>query len=454
MILNPITIPILENIENILWGYIVLPILLTIGLYFSYKSRFLQFRRFPQIFKSFIFTLTAKENDSGIHPLKAFFTCIGGPMGVGNVVAVCTAVQIGGPGALLWIWITAFIGMILKYSEVYLGMRYRVPDGYGGYRGGPMYFLQGAFKNLWIPKVVCFLLCLSNVEIYQFSVVTESIATNLNLNKYIIALSLMSLMIFVSRKGVNNVGRIASIFIPICIISYLIMGSFVILKHIAEIPSILMTVIHSAFNGHSAVGGFVGSTILITASQGMRRCCYSGDLGIGYASVIHSETRETVANKQASLTIIEIFLDSFVICTLSILLILITGVWNTQIDASMLVQAALAQYYPGMHIFMPAFLLILGFTTIISYFCAGIKCAEFMAQRIGRKTYYVYAFVSCLLFVWLQSDQALTVMSINAAILLLINISGIYKLRHQIDFQLPENVTEETEAPQEAVPLI
>ncbi|MEI8366303.1 MAG: amino acid carrier protein [Parachlamydiaceae bacterium] len=426
---------LLENIENILWGYVVLPALLTVGIYLSWKSKFLQVRRFPYIFKSFIKNLTATHKGSGVHPLKAFFTCIGGCMGVGNVVAVCTAVQIGGPGALLWIWVTAFIGTVLKYSEVYLGMRYRVPDGKGGYRGGPMYFLQRAFKRSWIPKIVCFFLCLYGAEIYQFSIVTENLAANLNINKYFIALALVTVMISISRKGVNNVGRIASIFIPLCIISYLAMGSWVILQNISVIPSMLQTVISSAFSGHAAIGGFAGSSILVAASQGMRRSCYSGDLGVGYASVIHSETREVSAEKQASLTIIEIFLDSFVICTTSVSLILLTGVWNSDIEASMLVQSALAQYFPGMHIYMPLFLLILGFTTIISYFCAGIKCAEFLSPRIGRKAYYVYTSISCMVFVWLQSEQALTVMSIIAAILLLINMTGVYRLRHEIGFQ-------------------
>lgn len=428
---------LLESLDNFLWGYVVLPVLLVVGTYLTFKSRFFQIRRFPHVFKSFILTLTAKPSGSGVHPLKAFFTCIGGCMGVGNVVAVCTAAQIGGPGALFWIWITAVIGMILKYSEVYLGLCYRVADGRGGYRGGPMYFLKKAYKNPWIPNIVCLLLCFYGVEIYQFCIVTENISTNLEINKYVIAVTLMTLMIAVSRKGVNNVGRIASVFIPLFIISYLAMATWVLFQNAAVLPSILKTIMQSAFTGHAAVGAFAGSTFLIAASQGMRRSCYAGDLAIGYASVIHSETREVSAERQASLTIMEIFLDSFIICTTSVMLVLTTGVWNSPIEASMLVQSALAAYFPAMHIFMPLFLLVLGFTTIISYFCAGIKCAEYLSPRIGRKAYYMYACCTCLLFVCLQSSQALTVMSINAALLLLLNLYGIYRLRDEIGFQIP-----------------
>lgn len=426
---------LIETFDNLLWGYLVLPILMAFGIYLTYKSNCMQIRRLPSIFKNFVATLTSRHEGDGVHPLKAFFTCIGGCMGIGNVVAVCTAMQIGGPGALFWIWVTAFLGMIIKYSEVYLGMSYRTPNGKGGFQGGPMYYLQKVFKASWMPKAVAFLLCLYGIEVYQFSIVTENLAENLAINKYIIAFVLVTLVISISRKGVNNVGRIASVFIPIFIICYLLMGTWVLYQNAALLPSAIITVLTSAFTGQAATGGFLGSTILIAASQGMRRSCYSSDLGIGYASVIHSETGETSAEKQASLTIVEICLDSFVISTMSLLLILVTGVWNSPIEASMLVQNVLSIYFPGMHIFMPLFLLLLGFTTVISYFTSGIKCAEFISPWIGRKVYYVYAAISCPMFVFLKSEQALTIMSINAAILLLINVYGIFKLRNEINYQ-------------------
>lgn len=439
---------LLENIDNFLWGYAVLPVLLFLGFYLTFKSRFVQVRRFPHIFHTFFNSLTNKHTGSGVHPLKAFFTCIGGCMGIGNVVAVCTATQIGGPGALFWIWVTAIFGMVLKYSEVYLGMRHRVLDGKGGFRGGPMYFLQGVFKQAWVPKIVCLLLCVYGVEIYQFSVVTENIAANFEINKYGVALTLILLMIVISRKGVHQVGRIASVCIPFFIVCYLGMGAWVLFQNFSSLPAVLSTVMQSAFTGHAALGAFAGSTILMAASQGMRRSCYAGDLAVGYASVIHSETGEVCPEKQASLAVLEVFLDSFVICTTSVMLVLVTEVWNSPVEASMLVQNALADYFPGMHVFMPLFLLLMGFTTIISYFCAGIKCAEFISPKIGRRIYYGYACCSLLGFVCLQTSQALTIMSITAAMLLMFNLYGIFRLRHEIGFHTPyygiKPVTEKT----------
>ena len=357
-------------------------------------------------------------------------------MGVSNVVAVCTAAQIGGPGALFWIWITAIVGMMLKYSEVYLGILYRVSDGRGGYRGGPMYFLQKAYKSAWIPKLVCFLLCIYGVEIYQFRVITENLAANFEINKYVIALVLIILMVTISRRGVNSVGRVASAFIPLFILCYLSMAAWIFYQNLSEIPKIFGVILESAFTGHAAIGAFAGSSVLLTASQGVRRSCYAGDLAVGYASVIHSETGEPMPEKQASFAIMEVFLDSFIISTTSVLLVLITGVWHSPIEASLLVQNALALYFPGMHLFIPLFLFLLGFTTIIAYFCAGIKCAEFIFAKIGRRIYYIYGCLSCFAFVFLDTSQALTVMSITAALLLMINLCGIYRLRHRIRFAI------------------
>jgi len=424
----------LEMIDNFLWGYAVLPILLVLGVYLTIKSRFVQFRRFPFILRSFSSSLRSKHDGQGVHPLKAFFTCMGGCMGISNVVAVCTATQIGGPGALFWIWITAIIAMIIKYSEVYLGMRYRVSDGKGGYRGGPMYFLQKVFKYGWVSKVACILLCLYGIEIYQFTVVTEIVSTNFELNKYGVAILLIIVMIAISRKGVHQVGRVASFCVPFFVIGYISMGAWVFFQNLSILPDVFHMVIQSAFTGHAAAGAFAGSTILLTASQGMRRSCYSGDIAVGYASVIHSETGESCPEKQASLAFLEVFLDNFVICTTSIMLVLVTGVWNDPAEANLLVQRALEGYFPAMNILMPLFLLMLGFTTIISYFCAGIKCAEHISPVIGRRIYYVFASVSLIGFVFLESRQALTVMSITAACLLLLNLYGIYNLRKEIKF--------------------
>ncbi|MBA3957973.1 MAG: sodium:alanine symporter family protein [Parachlamydiaceae bacterium] len=431
----------LEGVEDILWGYFGVPMLMLVGLYITIQSNFLQLRKLPYILRQFIKLMRTREHDErGIHPLKAFFASVGGCVGIGNIAGICTAVQIGGPGALFWIWVTAFLGMMIKYSEVFLGLRYRVPNDKGGYNGGPMYFLQRVFKTGFVPNIVCLLLCVYGVEVYQFTIVTDSIVTNLHLDKYMIISVFLVLILFASSGGVRRVGNISSAIIPLFVVIYIGMGMWVLMHRLEEIPHVFATVFSAAFSGSAAMGGFIGSTMMLAVSQGVRRGCYTGDLGVGYASVIHSESSVKVPQEQASLAIIDIFLDTFIICTTSVLLILVTDVWQQPIGASMMVQTALSGYFPYMHLFMPAFFFLLGYSTINAYFCVGLKCAEFLSPRRGRVAYYLYACLSFITFSFVGINQAQAVMAIANGLLLVINAYGIFRLRKEISYDLGEVV--------------
>lgn len=437
----------LEMAEELLWSYFGVPIVMILGLYLTYKSNFIQIRKLPFVFKTFFGYMKPREQcEKGVHPLKAFFAAVGGCVGIGNIVGICTAVQLGGPGALFWIWVTALAGMILKYSEVYLGLRYRVTNENGGYNGGPMYFLKKVFKGSWVPKLVCVLLCIYGVEVYQFSVITHSVSTNWGVNSYLVIGTLLVLVIFAGSGGVKRVGTISSMTLPLFILVYVGMGSWVLVNNITVLPEVFMQVITSAFTGHAAVGGFVGAGVMAAMSHGIRRGCYTGDVGVGYASVIHSESSVQQPEKQAVLAIFDIFLDTFIICTTSILLVLTTQLWHEPIEAGLLVQTALGQYFPYMEVFMPVFLFLLGYNTINAYFCVGLKCADHLAPRYGRAIYYAYAVTALLIFSFMGTSQAQTVMAIAGVSLLIINGYGIFRLRHEISFDFDNEIV-----PQEVV---
>lgn len=434
---------LLATIEDNLWGFIGVPMLMLLGLYLTFQSNFFQIRRLPHIIYMFFSYLRVREHgERGIHPLKAFFACVGGCVGVGNIVGICTAVQIGGPGALLWIWITAIAGMIVKYAEVYLGIRYRVPNNDGGYNGGPMYYLQRVFKGSWAPKLVAILLCVYGVEVYQFSVITESLTSNLHLNEYAVIAGLLALVILAASGGVRRVGAISSAIIPFFVVLYIGMGLWVLMNHLQDIPVMIGEVLSSSFTGSAAFGGFVGSTLMLTISQGVRRGCYTGDVGVGYASIIHSESLVKVPQEQAGLVIFDIFLDTFVICTTSVMLILVTGIWHQPMEAGMMVQTALGQYFPYMNFFMPLFLFLLGYSTINAYFCVGLKCADFLSPAHGRKVFYPFAVLSLLTFSFVGTAEAQSVMSITNVLLLIINCYGIYKLRREVSYSIETEPTE------------
>jgi AGCS family alanine or glycine:cation symporter len=427
---------ILTGFEDFWWGYVGVPVVLALGLYLSFLSGFVQFRKFPTVLKTFARFMTTDEKDShGVSPIRAFFACVGGCVGVGNIVGICTAVQIGGPGALFWIWVTACAGTIVKYSEVYLGVKYRVENKEGRFTGGPMYFLQQTFRTPWIPAVVALLLCFYGVEVFQFSIVTNTIADNWGFNKIAVIAVFLGMILFASVGGVNRVGAISSAIIPFFVITYVSMGAWVLLHHLSELPYIFNQVFVAAFTGNAALGGFTGS-LIATVSQGVRRGCYTGDVGVGYASVIHSETSSHSPQRQASLVIFEIFADTFFVCTTSIMLILTTGVWNQPIPTAQLVQTALSEYFPYMHIFMPFFLALIGYATINAYMCVGAKSAEFLAPKWGRRIFFSYAAIVLPLFAFIDVALAQTAMAISGGLLLVINSVGIFRLRKELSFNL------------------
>ncbi|MDP1609287.1 MAG: amino acid carrier protein [Chlamydiales bacterium] len=432
----------LEFINDFIWAYIAFICITGLGGYFSIRSRFFQLRCFPAIcfsFGRFFKPASSIIKKRGIHPLKAFFAAIGGCIGIGNVVGICTAIQLGGPGAIFWTWVGGIAGMLLQYSEVFLGMRYRVKNASGSYDGGPMYFLPIAFKTKWVAYVAAFLLCVYGVEIFMFNIMADSIAVNWGQDPYLVVLILLIAVLVVALGGVNRVGEVCSAIIPLFIALYLTMGFWMLLQHLGEIPEAFALIFEGAFTPQAAVGGFAGSTVMLTISMGLSRGAYSGDIGIGYNSVVYAESNTVHIKRQASMTILGVFLDTFVICTLSVLLVLISGHWKSGIDVSLMVQEALGLHFPFMQIFMPFFLFLLGYTTILTYFVVGVKCAKFISPRFGPLIYYLYAIISLPLFAFVNASEAFLIMSLSGALLLILNVTGIFLLRKEVEFGLDDN---------------
>lgn len=426
----------LELVNEFIWGYIAFLLILGLGLYFSIRSRFFQVRRFPAILTSFFSFFKDRREEKGVHPVKIFFAAIGGCMGIGNIVGIVTAIQLGGPGALLWTWIGGLLGMLIQYAEAYLGMKYRVQNSQGSYDGGPMYFLPRAYGVRWVAPLVCVLLCIYGVEIFMFNVMADSISTNWNMNEYWVVAFLMLAIFVVASGGINRVGEVCSALIPLFIIVYIIMALWVILQHTADLPQIFSSIFRGAFQPQAALGGFAGSTVMTTISMGLSRGAYSGDIGVGYTSVIYAESGTTKIQKQAAMTVIGIFLDTFVVCTLSIFVVLATGTWHSTVDVTLMVQEGLANYFPYMELFMPIFLFLLGFTTILAYFVVGAKCAKFISKKWGPTLYYLYAAITLPLFAFVDATEAFVIMSLSGACLLILNLTGIFLLRKEVHFGL------------------
>ena len=426
----------LEQVNDFLWAHIAFVLIGALGLYFSFRSKFFQIRKFPAILYVFFHFFKGGPKSEGVHPLKVFFAAIGGCIGIGNVVGICTAVQIGGPGALFWTWVGGLFGMLIQYAEVYLGLVYRVANEHGSYDGGPMYFLPVAYKNRFVAYAVCFLLCIYGVEFFMFNVMADSISTNWNLNRYLVVTVLLIATITVALGGIKRVGEVCSAVIPLFILVYIGMGLWVLIERLPELPGVFALVMDGAFTPQAAIGGFAGSSVALTISMGISRGAYSGDIGVGYTSIVHAESSTSRFGRQASLAIIGIFLDTFVVCSMSILLVLTTGHWKADMDPTLMVQEALGLRFPYMEFFMPFFLFLLGYTTILTYFVVGVKCAKFISPKWGPIIYYIYACITLPLFAFVNPTQAFLIMSLSGALLLLLNITGMLILRKQVKFNL------------------
>lgn len=436
---------LLIELDSIFWSYIAFLLIMLLGICLTVQSRFFQFYELPSFIKTFVFFLRRGSKDErGIHPLKAFFASVGGMIGVGNIVAIVTAVKIGGPGALFWVWVAGCVGAVIKYAEIYLGLKHRVQNERGGYDGGPMFFLRKAFNVRWISTFVAVLLCVYGVEIYQFAVVTDTLSYNFSLNRYLVIGVLLFAVLYTGVGGVVRLGKVCTAVMPLFIICYVVMSLWIIFHEIYLIPEIIQEVFVSAFTGHAAVGGFAGSSVFLAIQHGISRAAYSADIGIGYDSIIQSESNTVYPESQARLAVLGVCIDNLV-CTLSILLVLISGTWKAEapIEGSQLVQTALSAYFPYMEVFMPIFLFVAGYTTIIAYFCVGMKCARFLFPRYGTRLYILFAIISLIFFSFFDQSQALLVMSVAGALLLITNLLGIFILRHQVVFHSYEERSEE-----------
>ncbi|MGE3954487.1 MAG: alanine/glycine:cation symporter family protein [Parachlamydiales bacterium] len=428
----------LDLFRDWLWTYPAFFLLAILGLYFTIKSRLFQVRKLPTIIKMFGQFFRQRSEGPGVHPIKVFFASVGGAIGVGNIVGVSIALKIGGPGALFWLWVTGLLGMILKYSEVYLGVRYRVKNAHGSYDGGPMYFLQRAWSGKWIPKLVCLLLCVYGVEVFMFSQVTQTFVVNWHLSRPLVVAALLALTFYAGIGGVKRVGDVCSAVIPLFVVLYVGMSLWIFATHIGELPAVFAQIFKAAFTGQAAVGGFAGASVMISMAQGALTGSYSGDIGIGYASVIHSETRLHHPERQAALAIFGIILDTFIVCTSTFLLSMVTGVWTESIPADQFVQRALETTFPYINVFMPIFIFLLGYSTLLAYFVVGLKCAQFLSKKYGRLIFLTYAAFVLIIFAFSDPLQAYVLMNIAGGFLLLINLSGIFVLRRDIRFELPK----------------
>ena len=425
----------IELVESKFWANIGLPFIVFCGAYLTIKTRGFQFvtlLKVRQFFGDLI--ADAKKSKYGTNPIKLYFASIGGMVGVGNIVAVVSAVTIGGPGGVFWMWVASFCGMLIKYSEIYLGVTHRVSNGSGGFDGGPMYYLKKAYPSGIPSMIAALLLSLYSIEIYQFTVISDTVSYTMNIDKTLVV-GVMIVFIFIGALGgVSRLANICTAVMPVFIVVYFVICFVVIYGNFASFVAIIPEILESAFTGHAAVGGFAGSTFLFTAQNGIARTVYSGDIGIGYDSIIQSETKARHPEKQARIAIIALFTDT-TICTLSCFVVLVTGFWcYPDMPESEMINRAFATYIPYSEYVVMTLIFIGAVSTVTGYMVVGQKCAQYINPRFGRIVFLILAFVAFIVFAFYEQTKILRLMSVIGGLLMICNLSGIVRLRKDLKF--------------------
>lgn len=437
MYLLKIIFNFIDHTNSFLWSYILWIAIIIAGVYLTIISKGLQFRalyRFQSNLKD-IFGEAKSDIKHGIHPFKLYFASVGGMVGLGNIVGISTAIMIGGPGSIFWTIIASILGMLLKYSEIYLGMQYRVKNSNGGYDGGPMYYLQNAFRSKFFAYVAAIMIAIYGVETYQFLIVVDRIEYSLDINRNFIVLGLLCLVIYSAIGGIKRLAMISTMIMPFFMLSYILIALYIIILNINVLPEFILLILKSAFSGQAQIGGFAGSSMILATYLGMSKAVYSGDIGIGYDSIFQSESKISHPKKQATFAIYALLTDAL-ICLLTNTMIGVSGAWHSMnyLEGSDLVAGVLSQYIPHSSLFVTFLLFFAGFTTIIAYLAAGVKCAIFISPKYGKIIYLLYAIFAFTFFCRLSQGKVVIFMELLSGLLVLLNLAGIVALRKKIKF--------------------
>ena len=330
---------IITNVNNAInsfvWGPFMLALLVGTGIFLSVKTGFLQVRKFGFIMKNTLGSLFAKRSDkdhgNNLSPFQAVTTALAGTVGTGNIAGVTGAIFVGGPGAVFWMWVSAFFGMCTKYAEIALAMKYRVTDKDGVHRGGPMYYIEkGLGKQYkWLAVIFALLGGIASFgigNIAQSSEIAGAMNGLMGFNNFLTGVALAIIVSFVLIGGVKRIGQVTGYLVPFMALFYIIAGLIAIIMRINMVPSALMSIFTSAFSFKSVGGGVFGYAIMIAMKQGFARGVFSNEAGLGSAPIAHAASSCDEPAEQAIWGVFEVFIDTIVICTITSLAVLLSGI--------------------------------------------------------------------------------------------------------------------------------
>ena len=415
---------ILGDLGTFLFGPVMLAVFFGVGLYFTIRLGGVQFTRFKTAFREVVLNVKRKSDDGvgEIRSYKALATALSSCVGNGNVVGVAYAIAVGGPGAIFWMWVAALGGMATKFAEIALAMHYRVQDEDGNFRGGVMYILTQGMKQKTVAKLLggafaVFTVFVSVVSCGALQVNTiNSAVTGLvgagTVIPWIIAGLILLIDGLVIFGGVKKIADVTTYLTPIMAIIYLGFGLIILLMNITLVPQALWFIVKSAFTGDAVIGGVAGATMAVAIRRRVQRGVFSNEAGTGSSAMVHATAKVDVPVKQALYGIIEVFFDTFVICTLTALIIMVSGVWNSGVtDGTVLAATAFRQNLGSIgQVVIVISLILFCLSTVLGWYTYGESAFVFLfgnrRVRIYRILHMLISSAGALISVQLLWDAA------------------------------------------------
>lgn len=402
-------------VNNFIWGVPAMICIIGVGLYLSICTGFLQIRKFPYAMKVTFGRMFKKKeaSDGALTPFQAVCTALAATVGTGNVAGVAGAIAIGGPGAIFWMWISALLGMCTKFAEVTLAVHFRERNRDGELVGGPMYYIKNGLGKQWRWLAYLFsafgvltvfgtgnatqvntITTAIDTALFNFHIISEDMASTLNL---IIGVVLAALIALILLGGIKRIGQVTEKLVPFMAVMYVILAIGVVVINFRNLPTVFGSIFEGAFHPASVTGGVVGS-LFMSMKKGVSRGIFSNEAGLGTGSIAHAcaDTRKPV--KQGFFGIFEVFVDTIIICTLTALVILCSGVpigYGAAAGAELTISGFTATYGGWVSIFTAVAMCCFAFSTIIGWGLYGTRCIEFIfGSRVNKPFMLVYSLVA------------------------------------------------------------
>jgi AGCS family alanine or glycine:cation symporter len=430
----------ISYVNGLVWGPPMPVLILGTGLYLSAGLKIMPLRKIGYGFRM-LWRGRHEQGQGDITPFNALMTSLSATIGTGNIAGVGTAIAIGGPGALFWMWMTALVGMATKYAEAVLAVRYREVDENNNHVGGPMYYIRNGLGQNWIWLATLFAVfgALAGFGIgntVQANSVAHALESKFSVPFWITGVAMAALVGLVLIGGIRWIAQVAGKLVPFMAIAYLLSGLVVLGLNVGEVPAALVTIVQEAFTPTAGVGGFAGASVMVAIQMGVARGIFSNEAGLGSAPIAHAAAETDSPVRQGTIAMLGTFIDTIIICTITGLVIVVSGAWSSGENGAALSAMAFGNELPGAGAYVVALgLALFAFTTILGWSVYGERCVEYL---MGIKAIVPFRILWVLAipvgamveldFVWLVADTLNALMAIPNLVALLLLSPVVFKL--------------------------